>query len=87
MRGQAAFYDQPFLSFVFLESNVLFFGQNKYTNTRRFWTIFCHKGLSAFKKYKKYSLEYNNYKVYLTKAKINTLSIFTENAQSRTCPK
>ena len=35
-RGPAAFYNQPFLSYVFLESFVLFFGQNKYTNIRRF---------------------------------------------------
>ena len=55
MRGRAAFYNQPFLSYVFVESLVLFFGQNKYTNIR-FRTIFRHEKrafILAFKKYKK----------------------------------
>ena len=41
-KGRAAFYDQPFLK-VFLKSNALFFGKNKYTNIRKCWAIFLYK--------------------------------------------
>ena len=40
--GSGSFLRPPFLK-VFLKSNALFFGQNKYTNIRKCWAIFRHK--------------------------------------------
>ena len=34
---------QSFLINDFLQSFLTVFGQNKYSNLRRYWTIFCHK--------------------------------------------
>ena len=60
-------------------------------NCAVFWTKQIHKykailnnfskGLLALKKYKKHSLEYNGYDIYLRKAKSRTLSMSTENTQ------
>ena len=41
--GSGAFNDQPFLSYAsFPTINFAVFWLNKYTDIRRFWTIFCH---------------------------------------------
>ena len=52
--GRAAFCDQPLLSYEsFSRISCAVFGQNRYANIRRLWTIFPHKkGFLAFKKYK-----------------------------------
>ena len=41
--GQLSTTNHSWVMKVFVKSVVLFFGKNKYTNIRRFWTIFCHK--------------------------------------------
>ena len=67
--GQLSTTNRSWVMEVFLESIVLFFGQNKYTNTRRFWTIFRHKTRfsSLQKLQKKYSFQYNGYTTYIWK--------------------
>ena len=68
---------------VFVKSVVLFFGQNKYTNIRRFSTIFRHKtrifSLQKVQKIQFWVKWLHN--IYLTKAKSRTLSLFIENTQ------
>ena len=61
---------------VFLESVAQFLGQNKYTNRRKFWEIFRHK-IRVFS-LQKYSFEYNDHNVYLTKAKSGRVRIETD---------
>ena len=64
----------------FLESIVLFSGQNKSTNIRRFLTILRQK-TRVFSLQKKYSFEYTVYNIYTTEAKSRTLSLFTKNTK------
>ena len=46
----------------FLESFLLVFGKNKYTNLKKYWTIFCHETDSTLYKVVKSTFEYNGYK-------------------------
>ena len=68
---------------VFVKSIVLFFGQNKYINIRRFSTMFRHKtrifNLQKVQKIQFWVKWLHN--IYLAKAKSRTLSLFIENAQ------
>ena len=41
---------RSFLMNDFVESFLQIFGQNKYTNLWRYWTIFCHRTDSSLKK-------------------------------------
>ena len=43
----------------FLESLLLVFGENKYTNLKRYWTTYCYK---IIKNSKNYNFGYNNRK-------------------------
>ena len=75
---------------VFLESIVVFFGQNKYTNIRRFWTIFRHKTrvFSPKKVQKKYSFQYNDYTIYiLKKLKVGHFYCLPKTFKYIYCPK
>ena len=57
-KDRAYMLSKSFLMNDFLESFLVMFGKNKYTNLRRHWTIFfCHKTDS-----KNDSFEYNGYK-------------------------
>ena len=80
--GQLSMTNNSRVTDVFLQSVLLFSGQNKYSNLGRFWKSFVTIQESlASKKYKKYSFEYNSYNLYLTRAKSRTLSMFTRNIQ------
>ena len=83
MRGRAAFYDQPFLSYEgFCEINCAVFGQNKYTNIRRFSTIFRHKTrIFSLQKSTKNTVLSNMDTQHKTKAKNRTFSLLIENTQ------
>ena len=61
----------------FLESIVLIFGQDKYINIKRFWTMFRHKTRVFSLQKMLFSIQWL-YNIYLTKAKNRTLSLFTK---------
>ena len=71
---------------VVLKSIVLFFGQNKYTNIRRFWTIFHRKtrvfSLQKVPKKIRFSVQWL-YNIYLTKVK----SYLLKTLKYKYCPK
>ena len=70
---------------VFLESFVVFFGQNNTQIQEDFEQFFVTKqGFLASKNYKKKNILFSVqwlYNTYLTKAKSRTLSLFTKNTQ------
>ena len=79
--GQLSKTNYSWVMKVFIKSVVMFFGQNKYTNIRRFWTIFCHKTrILASKNHKKIQFWVKwLHNIYLAKASGKTLSLFTKN--------
>ena len=68
---------------IFMKSIAPFFGQNKYTNIKRFSTVFGHKA-SIFNLQNVQKIQFLEkwlHKIYLTKAKSKTHSLFIENTQ------
>ena len=83
--GQLSTTNNSWVMKVFVTSIAPFFGQNKYTNIRRFSTIFCHKTrIFCFKNVQKIQFWVKWLQnIYLTKAKSRILSLFIENTQRK----
>ena len=81
--GQLSTTNHSWVMMVFVKSIAPFFGKNKYTNIRRFSTIFRYKtrifSLQKVQKIQFWVKWLHN--IYLTKAKSRTLSLFIENTQ------
>ena len=88
--GQLSKTNYSWVIKVFIKSVVLFFGQDKYTNIRRFWTIFCHKTrILASKNHKKIQFWVKwLHNIYLAKASGKTLfQCLLKTIRYKYCPK
>ena len=71
---------------IFLESVVFFFGQNNYTNIRRFWAIL-NKGLLISEKVQKIQVWVQwLYNIYLTKLKVGYFHYLLKTLKYKYCP-